>query len=154
MKRKGRRDTGGERPPERRYLIVCRKLETVEKLKVLIAEDDAALHELYRAGLNGDLYDLRFALNGNEALEEWASWKPDVVLLDIMMPIMSGFVALKEIRRREKGTGRVTPVIVSTSLSDKRDVIDCVKVGIQGYLVKPVKYTELAEKIESCAIRL
>ena len=125
----------------------------MEKLKVLIADDDRSVHELFRLGLNGELYDLKFTENGKDAIEEWKQWGPDVVLLDIMMPVMSGFTALKEIRRIEAGSGRSTPVIVSTALGGKGDVLDCVKVGVQGYLVKPIKYDELARKIESCVSR-
>lgn len=125
----------------------------MEKLKVLIADDDRAVHELFRMGLNDALYDLKFTENGKEALEEWKQWQPDVVLLDIMMPVVSGYVALKEIRRIEAGSGRSTPVIVSTALGGKNDVMDCVKVGVQGYLVKPIKFGELAQKIESCISR-
>ena len=125
----------------------------MEKLKVLIADDDPTTHQLFRIGLNDELYDLKFVENGKEALEEWKQWRPDVVLLDIMMPVMSGYMALKEIRRAEAGSGHSTPVIISTALGGKNDVMDCVKVGVQGYLVKPIKCDQLAQKIESCVNR-
>lgn len=125
----------------------------MEKLKVLIADDDPFTHNLFRMGLNDVLYDLKFVENGKEALDEWKQWRPDVVLLDIMMPIMSGYVALKEIRREEAGSERSTPVIISTALGGKDDVMDCVKLGVQGYLVKPIKCDQLAQKIESCVNR-
>ncbi len=126
----------------------------MEKLKVLIAEDDLFVHEIFRMGLNESLYDLKFVQNGKEAVEEWKQWSPDVVLLDIMMPIMSGYAALKEIRRAEEGSERRTPVIISTALGGKGDVMDCVKAGVQGYLVKPIKCDLLAQKIESCVNRI
>lgn len=122
----------------------------MEKMKVLIADDDRQAHNLFRMGLNDTLYDLKFVENGKDALDEWKQWQPDVVLLDIMMPVMSGYQALKEIRRVEAGSGRNTPVIISTALGGKNDVMDCVKVGVQGYLIKPIKCDQLAQKIESC----
>lgn len=125
----------------------------MEKLKVLIAEDEPITHNLFRMGLNAELYDLKFVVNGKEAIEEWERWRPDVVMLDIMMPLMSGYAVLKEIRRIEAGSGRGTPVIITTALGGKGDVMDCVKLGVQGYLVKPIKYDELARKIESCVNR-
>ncbi|MBI5637513.1 MAG: response regulator [Nitrospinae bacterium] len=126
----------------------------MEKLKVLIAEDEPLMHNLFRLGLNPELYDLKFAVNGKEAFEEWERWHPDVVMLDIMMPVMSGYVVLKDIRRIEEGSGHSTPVIVTTALGGKGDVMDCVKLGVQGYLVKPINYNELAQKIESCVNRV
>ncbi len=126
----------------------------MEKLKVLIADDDPYAHNLFRMGLNDTLYDLKFVENGKDAVEEWKQWRPDVVLLDIMMPVMSGYAALKEIRRAEAGSERSTPVIISTALGGKGDVMDCVKVGVQGYLVKPIKCDQLAQKIESCVSRV
>lgn len=120
------------------------------QLKILIADDDRNTHKLYRLGLDEHLYDMRFVENGKDAIDAWKEWQPDVLILDIMMPVMSGFVALKQIRHEELTSAKKTPIIVATCLSDKRDVMDCMKVGIQGYLVKPVKSGELAEKIESC----
>lgn len=125
----------------------------MSKLKVLIADDDRAVHKMYAHGLLDDLYEKKIVVNGQEALEVFESWRPDVVVLDIMMPIMSGYQTLKAIRDKEKGSKKPTPVVMVTALASKNDIMDCIKLGIQGYLVKPVKPHELAEKLESCCSR-
>jgi CheY-like chemotaxis protein len=118
------------------------------RLKILVAEDNKSVQALYNLGLNDELYEKKFVADGKQAIDTYESWNPDMVVLDIMMPVMTGFNALKEIRDREKTNGRKTAVIMSTGLSDKSDIMDCAKLGIQGYIIKPFKHRELAEMLE------
>ena len=116
-----------------------------ERLKILIAEDDLSAQLLYDKGLSDEVFEKRFARDGEKALEEYRSWKPDIMLLDIMMPVMSGYLLLKEIREKHKDDSTV--IIMASSLSGEEDVRDCIKLGIQGYIVKPFKHKELTDKI-------
>jgi CheY-like chemotaxis protein len=120
------------------------------KLKILIADDDKSIQALYNKGLSDDWYEKRIVGNGNDAVEIYKSWRPDIIVLDIMMPIMSGYEVLKKIREIEKyGKDKSTAIIMSTAMSSKNDILDCAKLGIQGYIVKPFKHTEISSKILS-----
>ncbi|MEE8483879.1 MAG: response regulator [Nitrospinota bacterium] len=122
----------------------------MDKLKILVADDDKTVQLLYKKGLPEDKFDIKIVGDGSEALETFNSWKPDIVVLDIMMPVKSGYVALKEIRESEEGNAEKTVVIMATAMADKNDIMDCLKLGIQGYMVKPFKHSEIAGKITAC----
>lgn len=66
------------------------------KRRLLVAEDEADLLTIYRMML-GDLYDVVEATNGREAVELWQRWRPDLVLMDIQMPVLSGDAAIRQI---------------------------------------------------------
>lgn len=125
------------------------------RLKILIAEDDKFTQSLYEKGLPKDRYERRMAGNGEEALEIYRSWNPDIVVLDIMMPVLSGYEALKQIREEEptpdsagnKKEGKSTVIIMATAMSSKDDIMDCLKLRINGYLVKPINHRKINEQI-------
>ena len=70
----------------------------VEKLKVLVTEDDKMTQELYDSFLAKEIFERYFADKGEEALEAYRTWQPEVIILDLMLPIVSGYNVLKEIR--------------------------------------------------------
>lgn len=115
----------------------------MDKIKTLIAEDNKLTQEQYNDGLPDDSYEKRFANNGNEALEIYKSWNPDLIVLDLMMPVKSGYATLKEIRKIDKKLNKMTAVIVVSVLSGKEDIIDCAKLDIQGYIIKPFKISKI-----------
>ena len=115
------------------------------KPKILIAEDNKLTQVLYKQGLPAELCETQIVGNGEEALRVYNDWTPDIVLLDYSMPILNGYLALKTIR--EKVNDKKTTVIMVTSMNDKDHIIACAKIGIQGYIVKPFKTTEIAKKI-------
>ncbi|MBI5637514.1 MAG: response regulator [Nitrospinae bacterium] len=118
------------------------------KMKVLLVDDSKSVIELYKLGLSDDLYEKKIAMNGRDALEIYESWNPDMIVLDIVMPEVTGFTALKQIRRLEKTNGRHTAIVMATALSDKGDIVDCARIGIQGYIIKPFKHSEIASRLE------
>lgn len=120
----------------------------MEKLKVLIADDDLNFHQLYTYALKGDRYDVRLVENGESALACYDSWEPDIVLLDIVMPVMTGHNALKAIRERERKSGKHTTIIMVTAMTDRDGVKECAPLGIEGYIVKPFHFRELPSIIE------
>lgn len=117
-------------------------------MKMLLVDDSKLVLDLYNLGLNDELYDKRTATNGSEAVEIYKNWHPDMIVLDIVMPEMTGFTALKLIREQEKTNGRNTAIVMATALSDKSDIVDCARVGIQGYIIKPFKHTDIAARLE------
>ena len=115
------------------------------KLKVLIVEDDESLLNLYDAAVSSDLFEKRLVADGRSAMESYKSWHPDIIVLDIFLPDMSGRSILEEIRN--DAADMETTIIVSTSTDEKKDMDACRKLGIQGYIVKPFSYKEINEKI-------
>ena len=116
-----------------------------EKLKTLIVEDSKQIQVIYAAGLSDSVFEKRFEKDGDQALEIYLAWKPDIVVLDIMIPGMSGYSLLKEIREERKD--EKTTVVVGTSISERDTVVDILKLGVQGYFVKPFTHKEIGQKI-------
>lgn len=121
------------------------------KIKILVADDDRSMRALYDIGLSDEEFEKRFATNGAETLAIYTDWAPDIIVLDIMMPELSGYSVLKEIR--ETRQDKTTTIIMATAISGRQDVMDCLRLGIQGYLVKPFRHAELREKIFAYHVR-
>jgi CheY-like chemotaxis protein len=90
----------------------------MENLKLLIAEDNSFSRKFYDNYISGKVFDKRFAENGKVALEIYTEWRPDIILLDLMMPVMSGQEVLKEIRETRKD---IAITIIISSLSSHPD---------------------------------
>jgi len=118
------------------------------KLKILVAEDSKSMQVFYRKELPEGLFESRIAPDGAAAVEEYNTWQPDIILLDINMPELNGYQVLKAIRE-DKGDTATTVIMVS-SLSEKSEIVACANLGIQGFIVKPFKGGELVPKIMEC----
>ncbi len=117
----------------------------MQKIKILVAEDESVAQEIYKKGLIEAVFEKKIVGDGESALEVYQAWKPDIVILDFRMPKMTGYSVLKQIREFYKDT--TTIIIMATAISDKEEVVACVKLGIQGYMVKPVKMVTVSEKV-------
>jgi DNA-binding response OmpR family regulator len=117
----------------------------MKQLKVLIAEDDREVKELYKKGLPDYRFEKVFVEDGKKALSTYESWKPDIVILDIIMPNMYGFSVLEKIRREHKDYK--TTVIMATALGDSKNVERCLQLGIQGYLIKPFDHKKITQEV-------
>ena len=114
--------------------------------KILIADDSPTIVEITKAMLKGEGYEITTAGNGAEALKKISEEKPDVVLLDVMMPDMDGYSALQTLRRDAKpGDDDYVHVIVITSKDQMRDLFELQ--GVDGFLVKPFFRDELLDKL-------
>lgn len=111
------------------------------KGKILIVDDDDGLRELYRGILMDEGYDVFMAKNGKEALLKVEREKPDLVVLDIVMPKMDGMEALSRIIGKDKSI----PVIFHTSYPGYKE--DFMSWAADAYLLKSVDLAELKEKI-------
>ena len=100
--------------------------------KILIVEDDFLLLELYETMLSGEGYEVHKASDGGEGLQQIASLKPDLVLLDLAMPSVSGFQVLEQLKK----DGNTTPVIIISNTDDSEAIRKCQELGAIEYIVK------------------
>jgi CheY-like chemotaxis protein len=118
-------------------------MDAMENVKILIAEDNSFSRKFYDNFISGTVFDKRFAENGSIALQIYGEWRPDILLLDLMMPVMSGQEVLQEIRETRKDIS--TTIIISSLSSHRDDVAICQRYGVQGYLVKPLNPREISK---------
>ncbi len=104
------------------------------KKKILLVEDDTALAAVYRARLELEGFDIREVNNGEEALSAAVEYRPDLILLDAMMPKISGFDVLDILRNTPETTN--VRVIMLTALSQPKDKARAEDLGVDEYLVK------------------
>lgn len=117
------------------------------KKKILLVEDDTALSAVYRSRLELEGFDIREVHNGEDALSAAIDYKPDLVLLDAMMPKISGFDVL-DILRNTPETGNIR-VIMLTALSQPKDKERAEALGVDEYLVKSqVVIGDVVERIK------
>ncbi len=115
--------------------------------KILIIDDEEEFDTFIKTNLElREDYEVSFALDGEEGLRVAKELKPDLILLDIMMPKMNGFEVLKGLRGDEKT--KSIPVIMVTARSDDDSMIEALKLHDDGYIIKPVKIEELERKLE------
>ena len=112
---------------------------------VLIVEDDSFLASAYKSKLTNSGYEVTVASNGKEALSSVLLKKPDVVLLDLVMPEMDGFETLKQLRANPKW--EKIPIIVATNLGQDEDKEKAKKLGANDFIEK--SHTPLAQIIEA-----
>lgn len=120
-----------------------------KKIKILLVDDSKVVLTMYKECLADELFEKKFAHNGDEALMFYKAWGPDLIVLDIVMPETTGYTVLKKIREMEKASGRRTAIVMATAMGDKNDIMDCAKLGIQGYIVKPFRQDELADRLKN-----
>ncbi len=104
------------------------------KKKILLAEDDKFISRAYNAGLGRAGFEMIIAFDGEEAMEKIRSEKPDMVLLDLMMPRKNGFEVLEEIKA--DNDLKNIPVIILSNLGQEMDVEKGKKLGAIDYLIK------------------
>ena len=111
---------------------------------VLIVEDDRNIAELLQLYLEKEKYTVELAFDGGEGLDKFRAVRPDLVLLDVMMPVMDGWEDCKAIR--EAGN---TPVIMLTAKGETDDKVTGLKAGADDYVTKPFEMKELLARIEA-----
>jgi CheY-like chemotaxis protein len=112
--------------------------------KILIVEDNSDVRRLYAIGLNQRGYEVKLAANGAEAVERITSEKPDIILLDWLMPLMDGGEVLSRIGH-ENGLAAIPIIVISGQPSPPADRLDP---RIQCWLTKPVTVDELVSHIQ------
>ncbi len=116
--------------------------------KILIADDSTIVRMVERMVLAGQPYDLVFAGDGREAAEKVVSERPDLVLLDMVMPDMDGLEVLRRLRAQEET--RATPVIMVTTRGEPEHIAAGYESGCNEYVTKPFDATVLLATIRRC----
>jgi DNA-binding response OmpR family regulator len=114
--------------------------------KVLLIDDDPLLLALLRHKLSARGYFVDTAEDGATGLERASAGGPDIIVLDMMMPVLDGRAVLQELRRTP--ALREVPVVVLTSRAREDDVLDMLRLGASDYLVKPFSPDELTVRID------
>jgi len=122
----------------------------MSKIKVLLAEDEASLGMIVKESLETRNFTVFHAKNGEEAFEVYRKAKPDILVLDVMMPKKDGFTLAKEIRLDDKKI----PIIFLTAKSQTSDVLEGFNNGGNDYLKKPFSMEELIVRIKSLLNRI
>jgi PleD family two-component response regulator len=117
----------------------------MDKIKILVAEDDHTTQMLYDKGLFNQIFDKKMVVSGKEAIFVYNEWHPEIILLDIYLSEMTGYQVLKVIRSTFED--KKTCIVMATSLSGSEDILSCMKLGIEGYIVKPFQCMEIGAKI-------
>ena len=125
------------------------KKETMNKIKVLLVEDETSLAMILSDTLEAQGFEMRTAHDGEEGLRMFAEQKPDVLVADVMMPKMDGFEMVRRIRK----TDSRTPVLFLTARSAVNDVVEGFELGGNDYLKKPFAIQELIVRIKSLCHR-
>jgi DNA-binding response OmpR family regulator len=115
--------------------------------RVLIADDNPQGVELLEAYLSGCEYEIRTAADGEETLRQVTDWHPDLILLDIMMPKISGFEVCKRIRARPET--REIAVLMITALDQHSDIERAVEAGTDDFVPKPINKSELLLRVRA-----
>ena len=113
-------------------------------ISVLIVEDDKNIAELLQLYLEKEGYAVTIASDGGQGLSKFRAIKPDLVLLDVMMPVMDGWAVCKAIRAESQ-----TPIIMLTAKSETDDKVTGLRSGADDYITKPFEMKEVLARIEA-----
>ena len=117
--------------------------------KILIVEDEANIRELLRLYLEREGYTVLEAENGVEGIKKWKSDKPDMLLLDVMMPVMGGWEVCREIRAESD-----VPIIMLTAKGETADRVSGLEMGADDYIVKPLEMPEVIARVRAVFRRI
>ena len=118
----------------------------MNKKKILIVEDEEHLLELESLLLTTNGYEVKGVLDGPSALEVVASMKPDLILLDIMLPVMDGYEVCRQIKAND--ATRHIPVIMLSAKKSKEDIVKGEQAGADWYITKPFKSVMVLETVQ------
>ena len=111
---------------------------------ILVVEDDRNISDLIRIYMEKEGFEVRSAYDGGKAIEEFEKQAPDLVLLDIMLPVMDGWAVCSKIRETSK-----VPIIMLTAKSEVNDRITGLEMGADDYIIKPFEIKELLARVHA-----
>ena len=114
--------------------------------RILVAEDDHAIRTLITTKLKQENYTIYTAENGEEALSVMEKHQVDLLISDIMMPVMGGYSLVKALRE----TKHTLPILMITAKSQLESLEEAFTLGVDDYMVKPIRLEELAYVFERC----
>jgi len=119
-------------------------METVEKKRILVIEDEEHIADGIRLNLSIQGFLVKIAQDGIDGLEQWRSWQPDLIILDIMLPMIDGFSILKTIRQEDEKI----PVLILSARGDTKDKVKGLRYGVDDYLSKPFDLEEFLLRVD------
>ena len=125
------------------YFLHCSIFQTLI-MHILIIEDETGISDFLKQGLEEENYKVTVANNGDSGLKAFNADKPDLVLLDWLMPKMSGLEVCKKIREKNKKV----PVLFLTAKDTVQETVEGLKAGANDYIKKPFSFEELLERIK------
>lgn len=125
-------------------------LERLKTLKILYVEDEEGIRANVSASLRYYAKEVIEAENGKVGLALYHQEKPDIVITDILMPIMNGIDLAKAIRKEDE----ITPIVITSAHTDKEYLLNVVDLHLEQYLVKPVNLEELMAALSRCLKRI
>ena len=124
--------------------------DLLKTLKILIVEDEKRLAQLLKEAISDSFFKVIIAKDGIEGLKKYKSFKPDIVITDIMMPQLDGLEMTLKIKEIDSNT----PIIVLSAHSDKEKLLKAIDVGINKYFIKPFDPDEVIEHIKKLAPKI
>ena len=121
----------------------------IEDSNILLVEDNQINQKIILLSLKKLVKNIDVASNGKEALDKFGTSKYDLILMDIQMPIMNGYVATKKIRELELSSNTHTPIIAITANALAGDKENCLAAGMNDYLSKPFQIDTLVQKMKN-----
>ena len=112
--------------------------------KILVVDDDQTMLKMVEGHLQGSGYQVKSATDGSIALRLTADWEPELILMDVMMPVMDGFTTTKRIREFS-----AIPIIILTAKGDESDLVRGLDAGADDYVVKPFSAQELLARVRA-----
>jgi len=125
-------------------------MDMKEKKRILIVEDEEHIADGLKLNLSLQGYEAIIASDGVAALDLWKSWRPDLIVLDIMLPRIDGISVLRNIRLEDQKL----PILILSARSTQADVIEGLKHGVDDYLAKPFDLEEFLLRVERMLTRL
>jgi signal transduction histidine kinase/DNA-binding response OmpR family regulator len=122
--------------------------ESLRRLSILLAEDNAMNKKLATKLLEKRGHIIHSVSNGREVMEALQQGRFDVILMDVQMPVMDGWMATQAIRERERGTAEHIPIVALTAHAMKHDQEQCQAAGMDGFLSKPFQPEDLYRAVE------
>lgn len=135
-----------EQKPKKLKRLKPRQEEDSDAIRVLYVEDAQVIRDTISRLLELNGYNVAYAKNGEEGVKKALSWQPDVILMDLRMPVMDGFNAINEIKLNP--LTKSIPVFVISAWSSKKERTQAKLVGADGFFVKPPDLNKLIEAIE------
>ena len=123
----------------------------MEKIKILVVEDEAPIQELLQFNLERSKYRVKVVDSGEEALAEAVKYRPDLILLDIMLPGADGLEVCKQLKSNPK-TERI-PIIMLTALCEEADIVTGLELGADDYITKPFSPRVLLARVKAALRR-
>ena len=119
-------------------------MSDLSKLTILFVEDEQDIRDALEGAIGDEFTKFIVARDGDDGLKKFKKYKPDIVIADIMMPVMDGLMMAKEIKQ----LSRQTPIVILSAFSEKERLLGAIDAGIDKYLIKPIDPDELLKTLK------